>query len=84
MIGVTIINCAIIIIAGEYNISKNPRNPDAEKIIYNNKPTTTGGILINVLTIIIIIFFPKKSDEAIQAAIIIETNADNKVANSDT
>ena len=59
MIGVTIINCAIIIIAGEYNISKNPRTPDAEKIIYNNKPTTTGGILINVLTIIIIIFAQK-------------------------
>tara|TARA_B000000532_G_C18750458_1_gene355126 strand:+ start:244 stop:426 length:183 start_codon:yes stop_codon:yes gene_type:complete len=59
------INCAIIIIVGEYKISKNPKNPEAEKIIYSNNPTTTGGILINVLTMTIMTFFPKKSDEAI-------------------
>jgi hypothetical protein len=33
IIGVTIINCAIIIIVGEYNISIKPRTPDAEKTI---------------------------------------------------
>ena len=51
--------------------------------MYNNKPTTTGGILIKVFVMTIIASLPINLDEAMWAAIIIEKNADNIVANSE-
>ncbi len=49
---------------GEYNISINPNTPEAENIMYNNKPTTTGGILIKVFVMTIIASLPINLDEA--------------------
>ena len=60
IIGVTIINCAIIIMFGEYRRSIKPKTPDEENIIYNINPTTTGGKLINELKISVIASLPKK------------------------
>ena len=60
IIGVIIINCAIIIICGEYNRSIKPKMPEEENIIYNINPTTTGGKLINELKTSVIAFFQKK------------------------
>ena len=60
-----------------------PNTPEAENIMYNNKPTTTGGMLIKVFVMTITVSLPKNLDEAMWAAIIIEKNADNIVANND-
>ena len=60
-----IMNCAIIMICGEYRRSINPRTPEEENIIYNTNPTTTGGKLIRELKIRVRMFFPKKFSIAI-------------------
>lgn len=65
IIGVIIMNCAIIMICGEYRRSINPKTPEEENIMYNINPTTTGGKLIRELKISVIVFFPEKFSMAI-------------------
>ena len=77
-------NCAIIIISGEYKRSRKPNIPDAENTRYKIKPTTTGGKLMKEFTMIINSPLPKKFFIAIWPAIIIDTKAAKIVAANET
>ena len=74
----------MIIIAGVYRISKNPRIPEKEKTMYNTNPTTTGGKLIRELTIKRTKFLPVNSFIVNKDEIYIDIIAAMIVANKDT